>query len=242
MKKILLSILSLTVTSVIAVGATRALFTDTEKSSGDVLGAASLDLHVDGQDGDVGVKFSASDMVPGETKNGGCIELSNSGSVDGKLSVVVTNIASHENELLEPEVADGDEDGVEKDFNSYDGNTGDGELWDELVTNFWIEAGAGSHSTNGTWDWDDKSVYNNFGTPGNDTSSTYSLHPDEDLASTDNVVIPAGTSKTFCMAARIVDKPGDGWDWGHWGALTNNMVMTDDATFDLVFGLSQITP
>lgn len=223
-----------------AFGATRAYFSDTETSVGNTFSTASLDLKVDGQDDPIGAKFSALEMVPGKDFNGGCVILTNNGSIDGKLSVKVANVISNENSLLEPEIDDGDEAGVEKDFNSYDGNSGDGELWDQLATGFWIEAGAGSHSTNGTWDWDDKSIYSNFGTPGNDTSSTYSLHPNEDLAVNSNVVIPAGQSKTFCSRARLISKPSDGWDWGHWGALTNNMAMSDDAKFDVIFGLEQI--
>lgn len=172
MTKIYKSLLIIVAAAAIAGTATWSYFSDTETVTNNTFSAGSLDLNVDGEEGQIAQKFSASNMVPGVDVNGGCVVLNNTGSIDGLLSVKVRNIISNENSLLEPETADGDEAGVEKDFNSYDGNSGDGELWDEMATGLWIEAGAGSHSTNGTWDWDDKAVYSSFGTPGNDTSGT----------------------------------------------------------------------
>ena len=51
MKKILLSVLTIALVAVVAAGATQALFSDTEESTGNTFTAGTLDLKVNGQDG-----------------------------------------------------------------------------------------------------------------------------------------------------------------------------------------------
>ncbi len=242
MRKILLSLLTIGLVVTATAGATRAQFTDTEISTSNTFSTGSLDLQINQQNGPFTMLFSANNMEPGKTYSGGCVTLTNVGSMPGRLALKVQNPVSNENGEFEPELSDGDMIGVEVDPTSYDGNVGDGELWDQLATRFFLDTGAGSHTNNGVWDWDDKTLYSNFGTPGNDCTGYYKMAVDTDLASSANYVLEPQASVRFCTDVHFISKPGDGWDWGHWGSLTNNMAMSDDAQFDLVFGLTQVTP
>lgn len=242
MKKILLSLITIALVASVTGGATLAQFNDTETSTGNTFSTGSLDLQINKENGPFTMLFSANGMEPGGTYSGGCVTLTNVGSIPGKLTLKVQNPVSNENDVLEPELSDGDVDGAEVDPTSYDGNAGDGELWDQLAIRFFLDTGAGSHTNNGVWDWDDKTLYSNFGTPGNDATGYYKLATDTDLAASANYVLAPQASVHFCTDVHFISKPSDGWDWGHWGSLTNNMAMSDDAKFDLIFGLNQVTP
>ena len=49
MKKILISVLSIAVVGAVAFGATRAFFSDTETSTGNILAAGAIDLEIDNE-------------------------------------------------------------------------------------------------------------------------------------------------------------------------------------------------
>jgi predicted ribosomally synthesized peptide with SipW-like signal peptide len=241
MKKILLSVLTIALVAAVTVGATQALFSDTEESTGNTFTAGSLDLKMNGNDGPFTNTFSASNMVPGQRYTAGVVSLSNTGSVDGILGLKILNPVSNENDLIEPELSDGDVAGLEIDPSGYNANTGDGELWDQTTMKVCLETGAGSHSSNGVCDWDDTILYSNDGTPGNDYSSYYSVPLGTDFAADNSVIIPASGSKNLVFEVFFVDDASSWW-WGGLSGLTNNMAMTDSMTFDVEFSLTQVTP
>lgn len=107
MKKILLSLLTIALVSVVAVGATRAYFSDTETSFNNTFTAGSLNLTVDGNDGVNKVKWTLSNLVPGNQPTGKFI-LANTGSINGYLDLENIVVTSHENGIIEPEAEVGD--------------------------------------------------------------------------------------------------------------------------------------
>jgi predicted ribosomally synthesized peptide with SipW-like signal peptide len=240
MKKILLSVFLIALVVSLAAGATYSQFIDTETSEDNTFSTGSLDLTVDGENDPLSFNFQADNMLPGNTYSGGCVELANAGSSDGILTLKVQNPVSNENGELEPELSDGDVVDTEIDPSGYDANSGYGELWDQLTVRFFIDDGAGSHTGNGVWDWDDTAIYSNFGTPSVDYSSYYSLPLDSDLVGGD-ITLSAGQSATFCTEVHFVDDQSNWW-WGAQNGLTNNMAMSDDVVFDIVFGLEQVAP
>jgi predicted ribosomally synthesized peptide with SipW-like signal peptide len=211
------------------------VFSDTETAVGNTFTAGTLDLKVDGGDTPITMAFSTDNMSPGNNYDGGCVTLNNAGTIAGVLGVEVENLVSNENGLIEPEIDAGDAEGVEADPDSYFGNTGDGELWDQISVGFCLEAGAGSHSSNGHCDWDDI----RFKAPGSthdDYSSTYSIHTNFDYAASHNVILQPGESAVLCTEVTFFDDESSHfWIDGY----ANNTAMSDDAMLDFVFSLVQ---
>jgi predicted ribosomally synthesized peptide with SipW-like signal peptide len=108
------------------------VFSDTETTADNQFVAGTLDLKIDGTDSPVTMAFSTANMKPGSVYNGGWVQLHNAGTIDGVVTVQANNLVSNENGLLEPEIDAGDLDGVQIDTDGYNGNTGDGELWDQI--------------------------------------------------------------------------------------------------------------
>lgn len=106
MKRILLSLMIIALASSVAIGATRAYFSDTETSIDNTFTAGSLDLNIDGGDTNV-VKFTVNNMRPGNQPTGSWI-LSNVGSLDGYLDLENITVTNNENGRLEPEIEAGD--------------------------------------------------------------------------------------------------------------------------------------
>lgn len=115
MKKVLVSLSVIALVAIVAVGATRAYFSDTASITGNTITAGTLDLKVDQDpasdnqvwsDGfDSGMSFA--NLAPGY--NGSqIIDIKNVGSVDGDVSVRLVMTNNAENELLAQESAMGD--------------------------------------------------------------------------------------------------------------------------------------
>jgi predicted ribosomally synthesized peptide with SipW-like signal peptide len=100
-RKVLAAFLVVGLVATIAGGGLYAYFNDTETSTGNVFTAGTLDLKVNGTDTPV-VHIEAGPIYPGWSKTYiWC--LSNTGSLDGKLWLEVTNIVNNENGVTEPE-------------------------------------------------------------------------------------------------------------------------------------------
>ena len=214
-----------------------ALFSDTETATG-TFTAGSIDLELNNWDTVTGT-FYADNMAPGAVYDGGCVELTNAGSLPGKLTIMVDNLYSGENGTIEPEREVGDIPGTEVDVDSYDNNEGAGELWENISIGFCIDAGAGSHATNHHCDWDDI----RFKSPGStydDYSSNYSIKVGFDYAEAKNIVLEPGETVTFCTEVGFWDSASNKFWGGSYGEDANNMAMTDDARLDFIFGLVQI--
>ena len=106
MRKLLLSFIILGITSVLAIGATTAYFSDTEVSSANTFTAGTLDLTLDGGDSDI-QKFNLNGMRPGNQPKG-TYTLKNVGTVPGKLSLSTILVTDYENIWSEPEQSAGD--------------------------------------------------------------------------------------------------------------------------------------
>lgn len=78
-----------------------AAFSDTEQSTDNTVQAGTLDLKVDGGDS-AGTTLSVSNVAPGDTGSA-TRNVSNSGSINGTLTVNVTNVVDDENGQNEPE-------------------------------------------------------------------------------------------------------------------------------------------
>ncbi len=107
MKKILASVAVVALLSVATIAATRAYFTDTEKSEKNSFTAGSLDLQVDGENPLVSTKFTISNLKPGSQPKG-TFHLDNVGSIPGYIDISALVLTEYENDLLEPEVEAGD--------------------------------------------------------------------------------------------------------------------------------------
>lgn len=240
MKKIILSVFTILLVSALTFGATQALFSDEETSTGNTFTAGSLDLTVNGINDPLGVVFSADQLVPGETLNAGTAEIKNNGSIPGKLTLMLTNVNSNENGLLEPETADGDVDGQEIDPTGYDANSGDGELWDMLSLTIYVDS-----NNDGVMQWNEPVIASAAHTDMT-TGSGFRILLDEDLGTADvahgfdgildpNETAHIGLLIKFKADSQLSSQP-------QYNGLTNNMAMSDDVSFDLVFGLEQVTP
>lgn len=103
MKKILASLAMIVLVSSVAVGATRAYFSDTETSTSNTFTAGSLDLKVGDQD-DPNLTVILDDLNPGDTKYYYWI-LKNTGSIAGQPSIEFSAMTNFENGCTEPEGA-----------------------------------------------------------------------------------------------------------------------------------------
>jgi len=101
MKKILLSVLTIGLVVVVAFGATRALFSDTETSTGNTFSAGTIDIAIDGKNPWEG-SWNIEDMKPCET---GYITFNIQNPGDNPLNVwkTIKNITTDEGVMTEPE-------------------------------------------------------------------------------------------------------------------------------------------
>ena len=107
MNKIILSLVTIFAVAAIATGATVAYFSDTETSNSNTFAAGTLDLKVDDQDDDNIVSVTLNNLKPGDTAQYQW-SWKNAGTIDGEPWLEIINVTDEENDLLEPEEADGD--------------------------------------------------------------------------------------------------------------------------------------
>jgi predicted ribosomally synthesized peptide with SipW-like signal peptide len=107
MKRIILSLGVIAIVAIVAVGATRAYFSDTETSTGNTFTAGTLDLTVNGNNGVNTVLFTSANLKPGSQPTGK-YTLRNAGSVAGFIDIENISFVSSENTRIEPEIEAGD--------------------------------------------------------------------------------------------------------------------------------------
>ncbi len=103
MKKIITSLAMIVLIGTLVVGATRAIFSDTETSFDNTFAAGTLDLKVDGSDEPV-VHVTLSDMKPGDTYTQNWT-FSNTGSLTGQPWIEIVNLVNYDNDCNDPELA-----------------------------------------------------------------------------------------------------------------------------------------
>lgn len=109
-KKILISLITIGVISIIAVGGTVAYFSDTETSSGNTFSAGTLDLEVDDQNPWTSTPFTIGDVKPGDSGSK-TILLKNIGSLPkpggppwtSKVYITFSNLVDDDVSCTEPE-------------------------------------------------------------------------------------------------------------------------------------------
>jgi len=102
MKKLLFSFLVLGITSVLAIGATTAYFSDTEISTGNTFVAGTLNLQVGGLEGAV-VPMVYSKLQPGFDSGYTVYCLKNTGSLPGQPYVEFSQMINNDNGIFGPE-------------------------------------------------------------------------------------------------------------------------------------------
>lgn len=101
MKNLIISLLTIVAVSTISIGATYAVFSDTETSLGNTFTAGTLDLKINS--GDVNVSNNYTNMRPGNQPNF-THRLRNDGSIPGKLTISNLVVSNNENGCVEPEI------------------------------------------------------------------------------------------------------------------------------------------
>ena len=233
MKRIFVSLAIIMFVAVAAISATRASFTATETSTGNTFSAGALDLQVDGQDSVVA--FSVANMVPGDKKGSPTYQLCNVGSVPGRVTMSVNNLTTDENNVIDPESAAGDADSVRIDPDGYTvASGGFGELLDQVVMRFWVDDTAGQRPA--AFDWQDTYWE---GYP--DESAVYHLTVGSPIPMNHDFVLQPNTCGYAGVVTTFIDDTNTPYQWIVDG-VSNNAAMGDDISFDLTFGLTQVTP
>jgi len=147
MRKILASLAMIAMVSTVAVGATRAYFSDTETSNNNTFSAGSLDLTVDGNNGTNTVKFTVNNIRPGNQPTGSWT-LANVGKISGYLDLKNITVTNNENGCVEPENEAGDNTCGRP-------GTGDGELQNVINLRLYIDK-----DKDGYWSTGDVMIYN----------------------------------------------------------------------------------
>jgi predicted ribosomally synthesized peptide with SipW-like signal peptide len=246
MKKIIISLGIMLLTGGVVIGATSAYFSDTETSAGNTFTAGTLDLKVNGNDDVLPMVWGSGNMVPGEIYNAGTVEVHNNGSIPGKITLMVSNVISNENGELEPELSwsgtgnrlGRDLPDTEVDPTGYDNNTGYGELWDQMGLKFYVDL-----NDDGVMQWNEPVVWG--GAALDMTSSgAYHIPTDTNLFPAnqgfDETLNPGESFKIGLLATFFNDTSSIMSSQPQFNGLNNNMTMSDDAVFDVIFGLEQI--
>ncbi len=214
MKKILgLTVAALLVMGLVG-GGTWAYFSDTETSTGNTLTAGTLDLTPD--EGTIYVmSYDASDgMAPGWISGGAdSWTLTNSGTVDGDLTITIGAIANADETDEEPESDDA-------------GNTPGGDLGANLDVEFWVDLD-GSTTSDATV-WADAGAMNGYMDIG-EGEVIYSGVLDSMPATfptSGKIDLNNGASINVYFDASI-------------DTLVGNRIMSDSCTFDITFNLNQ---
>lgn len=155
MNRIVIGLFTILAVGTIATSATRALFIDTETSTGNTFAAGSMDLSVDGNNGLNTQKFDLSNVKPGDTFPAHFV-LHNSGTIGGFLDLESISWSIPDNTWLEPEKEAGDinDDGM-------------GELQNYINIHMWYD-----YDHNGVQDAGDPTIYNGLV---KDLSTSYDL-------------------------------------------------------------------
>ena len=216
MTRIVKSFMTIAFVAVIAVGATNAYFSDSEKIAGNTFASGSIDLVLGAGDE---VPFSFSNVAPGDSGKE-TISFSNAGSLDGVLDVKQANLAEYENGCIEPEVQAGDP--------NCTASAGDlGLVSLEIAT--YVDV-----NQNGVWDSGDiKLAYNGQVIPYSVQNYLNYSSPRKTTAGWNDIMtLSPGQSVNLVMDWRIRS------DW-NYPNYSQNIIMTDSLIFDMLSSLEQ---
>ena len=132
LKRIILGVFAIALTLAVAVGATMAVFSDTETSTGNTFTAGTLDLNLDGGDTNV-VAFTLGNFNPGNQPRHTYL-LENVGTINGFLDMEDISVDNNENSCNDPETDAGD-------TTCDDPGLGQGELQDVVKLRLFLDYG-----------------------------------------------------------------------------------------------------
>lgn len=177
-RKIIISTLIIAAVGTGAYYGTTALFTDTEETTDSTFTVGTLDMDVDGNNGQEFEKFTITDIGADGTVSGGKTwTINNVGSLPGKLSFSLADLDNLENGCNEPELNDSD------DTTCGDTGSGEGELGDAMTVTVLLDDGDG----------DETIVTSNLA---NASVGEYATQWNSNAG---DVIIPAGDSVTVTM-------------------------------------------
>jgi hypothetical protein len=196
--------------------------------------------------------FSSEDIYPGWSKDLGSVVVRNSGTVAGKVSLKVSSVISNENTETEPEMtlsgaprSNGttsvgkDMPGVQVDPTGYTGESGAGELWDQMNFTFYVD----NDPHNGRMEWYEPVIWR-AGALDMTSSLSYRIPIDTNIFPADHgfdeTLSPGEEFAIGVVAFFFSDTSGIMASQPQYNGLNNNMAMTDDVEFDIVFGLDQL--
>lgn len=236
MKKILLSLITVGVVSAVAIGASRAFFTDTEKSVGNTFTAGAIDLQIDSKASYNGAPvtgstwqlkdlnptsdkfFSFADVKPGDWgENTISMHVINN---DAWACLKIDNMQNLENTITEPEAALNDTDAT-------------GELAQYIYFTAWDDKNG-----NNIWETGESLLFANKMGPASDVFNgrTYAI-----ADSTTGNPILGGTTKNiglqWCFGTMDVNETTHTIACD--GSATNNITQTDSLTADVTFDVVQ---
>lgn len=212
MKKLLRSILTVILVGAAVVGATSAVFSDTETSTGNTLAAGTLDLKVDGQDDPDVVHVTLSNMKSCDTAQYQWT-LSNTGTLSGQPWIEIVNLVDNDNNCNEPE--------SDVDTTCGDPGLGEGELSSNLLLNINAAGWTGLEHPNAQtcFDW--------TGTGHTCPLDFWASYGQVGQSEVWEVIGPNSSIAPLVMKFQIPCSVG-------------NIIQSDGVEFDIVFHLDQI--
>lgn len=210
---------------------TGAWFSDQETSTGNTLTAGTLDLQVDGKDDPLIETITVTDMKPGDTYTH-VWKVRNIGSIPGKVTIKITSIVSDDNGCNDPEEA-----AEIGEYGSASPGAGEGELPRFIRTQV-FKSHVNVESPIG-WGINDYHSHNLTGRnpSGSPTGGMIYI---EDLTM-DGQVLGENEFHMVKIVLKLdsdVINDGAGWWTGH--DVDDNILQSDDVTFDVVFDLEQV--
>lgn len=204
----------------VAVGATVAVFSDTETSEDNTFTAGTLDLLVNGEeDGDTVESISFSDLKPGDGVGGAehstityNYTFSNTGSLPGQPWIEFTNLHDYDNDCTEPESTT-----PASDSTCGDPGDGDGELSGELYLQINAAGAGGFEYPHGAGCIDG----------GRNCPLSYWVSHGPIGQGTWETVAGGGSTAPMVLEFEVPESVG-------------NIIQSDSAEFDIVFHLDQI--
>jgi len=190
--------------AVLAIGATGALFVDSETSNGNTFTAGTLDLTIDGKNNTNVVKFNITNMHPGSQPKGS-YTLANVGSLNGYLDVENIVVTDFENGCNGVETAAGD-------VTCGDPGSGEGELGQLVNLRLFVDRNGDGWISTG-----EPIFYNG---PANGVAGSYDLNEPISAGSSTKIValldwwslptdnLGQGDSMTLDMTFELAQTPG----------------------------------
>jgi len=207
---------------------TLAYFSDKEIIPGNILKAGTLNLEIGSDSQDVSINLQ--NLAPGDKGIAKSLKLKNIGTIDGSLSVSLSQITNLENECVEPEIEGNCQESESCPGQDKTCQELEGELGEYLKLAFWMD-------TNEDGNWSSEDYYlKSDGTKVFWKDGDQNELPQEAYESLNNF-----GGKTW----NNIQKIGAGKETGNFKIEyflpenTGNIIQSDSVKFDIIFSLNQ---